>query len=88
VDSKKIPRDKSIKRDDHLLFSESNTRFVVEVARGKEKAFEARFKGLPCAKAGKVENGKKLVIKGLKGNTVIDASIASLKKAWKQPLAF
>lgn len=88
VEGKKIPRAKSVKRDDALLFSESNTRFIVEVEPAAEKAFMDKMKGVPCAKIGVVEKGKTVAIKGLAGKPVINASVNKLKKAWKEPLAF
>jgi len=88
LDAKLIPRAAAVKRDDTLLFSESNTRFVVEVAPAKEKEFRKRLKGLPCARVGAVEKGKTLLIKGLNGKPVIKANVDGLKKAWKEPLAF
>lgn len=87
VDCRKAPRTAAVKNDETILFSESNTRFVVEVRPEKEQAFEAKMKGLKFAKIGTVEKGKKLEIKGLKGSTAISASIDKLKKTWKEPLA-
>ncbi len=62
-----------------LLFSESNSRFIVEVARGKEEEFE---KITGAARIGETIAEKKLIIsKG--GSKLIDADIDELKKVWK-----
>jgi phosphoribosylformylglycinamidine synthase subunit PurSL len=88
IDARKIPRAGNVKHDETILFSESNSRFIIEVDAAKEKDFVKRFKGLPCAKVGTVTKSKKLVIKGLGGATVINAGIDRLKAVWKAPLAW
>ena len=40
-----VPRDPDVTTDDMLLFSESNSRFIVEVAPEKQEAFEACMAG-------------------------------------------
>jgi phosphoribosylformylglycinamidine synthase len=50
------------KRFDFLLFSESNTRFIVEVKEDNVQAFETLFNGLPVAKLGKTTKDSKLKI--------------------------
>ena len=44
---KDAPQGEAIKDSDVLLFSESNTRFVIEVPKDKKKAFETFMKGMP-----------------------------------------
>ena len=74
------------KRDDIILFSESNTRFVAEVRKGDKKKFEDLMKGVPVGLIGTVLGKKYLRIYGLKGNKIIDAGIDKLKEAWQKPL--
>ncbi len=71
-----------------LLFSESQSRLVAEVAPDKQTAFEAVLSkaAAPFALIGKVENAPRLVITH-NGGKVIDSDLASLKTAWKQPLS-
>ncbi|MEZ6047088.1 MAG: phosphoribosylformylglycinamidine synthase subunit PurL [Planctomycetaceae bacterium] len=72
-----------------LLFSESNTRFVVEVVPEQAEAFEAIFQDLPLALLGEVTNNKEVVIYGgNSGSPVISANIDDLKTTWKKPLAY
>lgn len=87
IDSRLIPA-AGVKRTDHLLFSESNSRFVVEVDAAKEKDFVKLFKGIPCKKVGMVTKKKQLVIKGLSGKVAVNAQIGRLKSVWQKPLAW
>ena len=83
---KKLPYKGKQKREDVLLFSESNSRFIAEVAPAHEKALVRIFKGIPFAKIGTVEAGPELLVYGLKDQPVINARIDELKEIWKSPL--
>jgi len=80
----------SIKRSaltDHvLLFSESNSRFVVEVEEKNRKVFEGFLKGIDFSCIGRVTSEDKFTVLGLKNVPVIDSSIGKLKHVWRQPL--
>jgi phosphoribosylformylglycinamidine synthase len=71
-----------------LLFSESNSRFLVEVPAGQLSQFTDHFAGLPVVELGKVTGGANVVIRGCSGDVVIDSPWADLKRAWKEPLAW
>ncbi len=71
-------------RDDQLLFSETCGRFLVTVSPACREAFEARFQGLPCARVGEVTQDPRLVIRGQKGDILVEESLAFLKGSWKQ----
>jgi phosphoribosylformylglycinamidine synthase II len=86
LDLRKVPSD-SIERADFLLFSESNSRFLVEVAEKDKTAFEALMKGKAYAEIGKVTKNPRLKIRGLKGSVVVDAPVADLRAAWKRTLS-
>jgi len=73
-------------RDDQLLFSESNSRFIVEVGPEHRGQFEAALDGVPFGLAGKVADIDRLVIKNAAGAKIIDAPLADLKEAWQAPL--
>jgi phosphoribosylformylglycinamidine synthase len=83
---KKIPFKSKLRRDDVILFSESNSRLIAEVNPKNEKALIKIFKGLPIAKIGNVEASPELVVYGLKDQPVINAPIDELKEIWKSPL--
>jgi len=72
-----------VKRNDKILFSESNSRFLVEIKKGKEKEFERTMRGNIFAKIGEVTDDKKLVIIGLNENPVVEEDINELKRVWK-----
>jgi phosphoribosylformylglycinamidine synthase len=79
IDLKKVPTD--LKRNDKILFSESNSRFLVEVKKGKE--FEKIMKGNVFAKIGEVTAGKKLIVIGLNKKHIVEEDVNKLKKVWK-----
>ncbi|MBL7070897.1 MAG: phosphoribosylformylglycinamidine synthase subunit PurL [Candidatus Omnitrophica bacterium] len=87
IDLKAVPFKGSDSRDDVILFSESNSRFVVEVDADKRSEFEALLKGTDTALIGRVTDGKDFKVKGGSGSTVIDADIDELKKAWQMPFS-
>ncbi len=75
-----------IARNDFILFSESNSRFIVEVERKKQKEFEKILKGIPFGLIGCVSKSKDFKVHGLDGKVCINADINELKEAWQRPL--
>jgi phosphoribosylformylglycinamidine synthase II len=88
VDLAAVPREDTLKDDGRILFSESTSRFLVEVARRREAEFEKALAGVPCARVGQVTDTGRLVVRGLGGKTVVDAACDRLRKSWKAPLAW
>ena len=86
LDLGKVPG-KALERNDFVLFSESNSRFLVEVSEKDGQEFEALMKGKACAKIGKVTKDEKLLIHGLNQKIVVDASLAELRRSWKKTLS-
>jgi phosphoribosylformylglycinamidine synthase len=74
-------------RVDSSLFSESNSRYIVEVEPDKFDAFAKLMLDVPFGQVGEVTKETKLVIKDEKGNNVIDLDVATLKEAWQKPLS-
>ncbi|MFN0018274.1 MAG: phosphoribosylformylglycinamidine synthase subunit PurL [Pirellulaceae bacterium] len=79
--------------DEVLLFSESNTRFLVEVPPGRRPYFEAAMFGVPLAHIGEVTDSGRLQIAAapiahqhLPQSWLVDVDIATLKEAWQKPL--
>jgi phosphoribosylformylglycinamidine synthase len=87
VDLKKVPAAK-ISRNDFLLFSESQSRFVVTVAADDRKDFERCLEGNAFAEIGIVEKDPQFRITGLNDTIVIDAGIFDLKESWQKTLRF
>jgi len=82
----KVPG-KELERNDFILFSESNSRFLLEVAENDRKEFEVLMKGKGCALIGKVTKDEKLLIQGLNQKIVVTASLGELWQAWKKTLS-
>ncbi|MBI2471366.1 MAG: phosphoribosylformylglycinamidine synthase subunit PurL [Planctomycetes bacterium] len=76
----------TINRNDTLLFSESNSRFVVEVRPEHQKQFETLVKDIPWGMLGKVTSEPQLKIYGLNNKLIIHENICDLKEAWQAPL--
>ena len=72
--------------EDELLFSESNSRFVVTVSPEKAPALEKLLSSQPFARIGRVMENPVLRITGFNGQPVIDSEITTLRKAFKKTL--
>jgi len=82
MDLKKVPTP-GLNRNDNILFSESNSRFLVEVDKNKQDEFERIMEENVFAKIGEVTTDKKLVVIGLNEKPVIEEDVNDLKKVWK-----
>jgi phosphoribosylformylglycinamidine synthase len=74
------------KRNDVILFSESNSRFVVEVEKKKQKEFEQAMRGVPLGLIGCLSAEKKFKVHGVDGALCLNAGIDRLKAEWRRPL--
>jgi phosphoribosylformylglycinamidine synthase II len=83
---KNVSKTMEIPRNDFLLFSESNSRFLVEVSENRREDFEALMKGSVCAEVGRVKKEDKLSVYGLTGKKVVDAELTELRKRWESTL--
>jgi phosphoribosylformylglycinamidine synthase len=72
--------------DATLLFSESATRFVVEVAPANVAVFEACLQGVPLTRLGQSVKEPRLRIAGAGGEWIVWAALPELKEAWQKPL--
>ncbi|MCE2399727.1 phosphoribosylformylglycinamidine synthase subunit PurL [Candidatus Poribacteria bacterium] len=81
-----VPTGEEITFDDFLLFSESNSRFLVEIEPKHQVAFENYIDGVPIGCLGAVTKTPEFVINGLTGKRVVESSIDTLKSAWQTPL--
>jgi phosphoribosylformylglycinamidine synthase II len=86
VELSRVPA-QGVERDDHLLFSESQGRFVITVHPPNVREFEQIMAGAPMALVGEVKASQELVMTGLEGREVVRASLAELREAWSSPLA-
>ncbi|MEW4566370.1 phosphoribosylformylglycinamidine synthase subunit PurL [Tautonia sp. JC769] len=76
--------------DPVLLFSESPSRFLLEVRPEHVSEVLDRFEGLPVGRLGTVvaasEGEPRLHVRGLPGRTVIDAPVAEIRARWLRPI--
>jgi phosphoribosylformylglycinamidine synthase II len=72
--------------DEALLFSESPTRFLLEVAPSKAAALQQLFGEAPCVQVGQTVKEQRLRIAGQGGDWRVWAPLADLKEAWQKPL--
>jgi phosphoribosylformylglycinamidine synthase len=86
ADLRGLPKSEDCVRVDAQLFSESNSRYIVEVEPDKFDAFVKLMLNLPFGQIGKVTEEEKLVIKAQDGRTVIESDLNMLKQAWQKPL--
>ena len=82
----KVPVSAAKKRDDIVLFAESNSRFVVEVAPQHQKEFERLRKDISYGLIGNVKEEKIFTVYGLDEAACIKSDTASLKQAWQKTL--
>ncbi len=81
-----VPLGEPITRDDFILFSESNSRFLVEVVPENKDEFEIIMVDTATAAIGQVNDLGVVAIYGRRGNRVVAKFITELKEAWQQPL--
>lgn len=88
VDLRGVPVSNDCFRNDTSLFSESNSRYLVEVEPQKYDLFGKLMLNIPFGHIGEVMRDKKLLIHDKHQKAIIDADIEMLKNAWQQPLAW
>jgi phosphoribosylformylglycinamidine synthase len=64
------------------LFSESNSRFLLEVDQGEEDKFEKMLRGFPYTKLGKVAKDR-IQVKNESGKKLVDVSTKNCYAAWR-----
>ncbi len=78
---------KTIVRNDIILFSESNSRFLVEVTPARSRAFTNMMSGQECIEPiGITTSSKKLVVWGIDEKPVVNAEVTLLTKTWQEGL--
>jgi len=88
IQLKSVPLGELIDKDDFILFSESNARFLVEVASQNKAEFEEIMEGISLAAIGQISDSGILEIYGLDGRKVVDTAIQELKDAWQRPMCW
>ncbi len=86
LDLGRVPRD-TLNRDDCVLFSESNTRFLIEVSEENKTRFESLMRRTCFAEVGKTRATSRFRVKGLNKRVVVDVSLDDLMSSWKRTLS-
>ncbi len=74
------------RRPDNVLFSESASRFLVEVDAARRRDFERTMKKTTCALIGCVSEKRPVTVFGLRGEICLQAPVDLLKETWQAPL--
>ena len=82
-----VPRE-DCERDEEVLFSESNSRYLIEVEGEKVGEALALLDGVPAAEIGETVKYGILRVLGLDGKTAIAEPLEELKSGWKRTLDF
>jgi phosphoribosylformylglycinamidine synthase subunit PurSL len=85
IDLDRVPVEATTQSPVAALFSESNTRFLCEVAPDLAADFERRLSDVPHARIGEVVADGVLEMRW-RGSAVISRVLAALKEAWQAPL--
>ena len=80
------PVSKDVLRTDQILFSESPSRFVIEIRPENFGKIAHILRDVRFGEIGKVTEETKLIVKDAHNKPVIEADIAELKEAWQKPL--
>ena len=83
-----IPTGEKIMYNDFLLFSESNSRFLVEIEIQKQADFEDHMAGVPIGCLGSITDNPTFTVSGIDGGQVIHTSIGILKSSWQTPITY
>lgn len=86
LDLTKVPI-KEMKREDILLFSESNSRFLVEVNKKSKDKFEKVMNETVFAEIGRITENPNFIVNGFNGKPIIETTIQDLQEAWKKTLS-
>ncbi len=90
IELAKVPYESRIlnpkSQNDAILFSESNSRFLVEVASGHKTEFESAMADCAYGLIGQTVKPKQLIIKGISGKAIINEDLSELKESWQKPL--
>jgi phosphoribosylformylglycinamidine synthase len=86
IDFRRVPVEGGPLDDVEIAFSESLTRFLIEVEPMRLPEIEKRFAGLPFATIGETTADPTLEAAGTRGATRVKLTAAALDAAWRPPL--
>ncbi len=82
IDLTGVPHDNEVDRDDILLFSESPTRYLLEIKPEHLDDVLRRLRGLAFGILGRVTHEPNLVVQSIGGKEIINASVDEFRRAW------
>lgn len=85
IDLTKVGAD--ITRMDYLLFSESQSRFLITIAPEKQMEFEKHFANFPLTLLGKITKDLNFTIKNSETSPIIKTSIGALTDSYRKTFA-
>lgn len=83
IDLESIPKSDDIEREDYLLFSESQSRFIITIDPKKKEEFEQLFAQIPHSQIGKITENSDFIIKN-GDKTLIKTDIQTLTENYKK----
>ena len=86
VNIKDLPVKGKFQYDGEILFSESNSRFIVEIDPKNKEMFENALNDVPFGLIGKVTDNDQFIIKKSDSAILVSENIFDLKKYWQMPL--
>ena len=86
IELRKVAYKSKDKRNDTILFSESSSRFIVEVQEKNKVKFEQLFKNVSLSLIGRVTKERNVTVYGLDKAICLQENIDLLKDAWQKPL--
>ena len=81
-----VPRSENSWMNYQMLFSESNSRFLVEVPEEHREGFERMLRRCAFSAIGRVKKDTEFCVYGLNGERVISTDLPKLIEAWKGTL--
>ena len=86
IDLAKVVKAEDVSRNDQALFSETPSRYILEVEPAKLAELKETLKDVYFAEIGSVTDSGKVIINGIDGTEVVNAEASSLKASWQKPL--
>jgi phosphoribosylformylglycinamidine synthase len=80
-----VTKDRSY--DSAILFSESNTRFLVSIPKEIKAKFESLMSNLPYALIGKTTSSDTMKIFGVKNQLIVNLKLKEMEKVWSTSLS-
>ena len=81
-----LPKARNLIRDDLILFSESNSRFLVEVDKKHGNDFEDLMQENPCALIGEIKKEPTFSVYSTDDKPLVKTTLPKLRKIWKTAL--